>query len=218
MSGWTCLKRVAGLGALAWPMVMMAQSAGTAAVGMFSGSSDIGATQPGASSFDPATKSYRLSGGGADLWGPADAFRFTWLQMPGDGSLTADVTFTKPLAYPISKGVLMFRQSLDPGAPYADVAIHGDGHITLQYRATDGGETKDSTLPEHGPTRIRIERKGDVFTAYAVFPDGHLGQPASTTVALHGPVYVGLGVGSHNVNALQTVTFSHVELQGTPQK
>src|SRR5579875_1621064 len=101
-------------------------------LGIFTAASDIGATQPGSTVFDPSTKTYRMSGGGADLWGTADAFSFTWMPFTGDGSLAADVAFTKPLAYPISKGVLMFRQNLDPGAIYADVAIHGDGHITLQ--------------------------------------------------------------------------------------
>ena len=177
--------------------------------------SNIGLTQPGTLHFDPARAGiYTVSGGGADIWGTADAFSFGWVRLTGNGSLTADVAFTQPLAYPIAKAVLMFRQSLAPGAPYVDVAIHGDGHITLQYRAADGSETKDTTLPEHGPTRLRIERRGSTFTAYAVFADGHLGTPASTTVVFADPVYVGLGVGSQNTGALQTVTFSNVQLQG----
>ncbi len=184
-------------------------------VGMFEGSSDIGVTQPGQTSLDPASQSYRISGGGVDIWGTADAFSYTWRPMSGNGSLTATVAFERPLAYPISKGVLMFRQSLDPGAAYADVAIHADGHITLQYRLTQGGETKDVTLPEHGPTRVRVERKGDAFTAMAVFADGRLGTPASITLPMHEPVYVGLGVGSHNEHALQTVVFSDLRFAGT---
>ena len=191
-----------------------AQSGDAKPVGIFQGSSDIGATQPGQTSFGPAPKGYRMSGGGADIWGTADAFSYTWRRMSGDGSLAATVSFEQPLAYRISKGVLMFRQSLDPGAAYADVAIHADGHITLQYRLTQGGETKDVTLPEHGPTRVRVERKGDVFTAAAVFADGHLGTPASITIPMRDPVYVGLGVGSHNAQALQVVDFSGVTLAG----
>ena len=182
-------------------------------VGMFEGSSNIGVTQPGQTSLDPATQSYRISGGGVDIWGTADAFSYTWRPMSGNGSLTATVAFERPVAYPISKGVLMFRQSLDPGAAYADVAIHADGHITLQYRLTQGGETKDVTLPEHGPTRVRVERRGNVFTAMAVFANGRLGTPASITLPLHEPVYVGLGVGSHNEHALQTVVFSDVRFE-----
>ncbi len=177
--------------------------------------SNIGLTQPGTLHIDPATAgTYTMSGGGADMWGTADAFSFGWVRMTGDGSLEAEVTFTQPLAYPIAKAVLMFRQSLAPGSPYADIAIHGDGHITLQYRAAAGSETKDTTLPEHGPTRLRIERRGSTFTACALFADGHAGTPASITLPLTDPVYVGLGVGSHNTAALQTAQFSHVKLKG----
>jgi hypothetical protein len=203
---------LAGLAIAPW--LGAAQESPGKGLGLFTASSDIGVTQPGATTFDPSTGNYRMSGGGVDIWGTADAFSYTWRRFSGDGSLTADVAFTKPLSYPISKGVLMFRQSLAPGAAYADVAIHGDGHITLQYRATEGGETKDVTLPEHGPVRIRVERKGDVFTAYAVLADGRLGTPASITVPMHDPILVGIGVGSHNVNALQTMTFSDLKLVG----
>ncbi len=196
------------------PRLGAAQVAAAGGLGLFTGRSDIGVTQPGTTSFDPATKSYRVSGGGADIWGTADAFSYTWRPMSGDGSLAAEAVFTQPLAYPIAKGVLMFRGSLAPGAPYADIAIHGDGHITLQYRTVENGETKDVLLPEHGPVRLRVERKGDRFTAQAVLANGRLGEPASITVPMHDPVYVGLGVGSHNVKALQTVVFSGVTLDG----
>ena len=199
-------------GAMLVPVLSSAQSRTAGPPDLFPRSTDVGATQPGQTRFDPLTNSYRISGGGADIWGTADAFRYAWRRTSGDGSLTSGVDFAKPYAYPISKGVLMFRQSLDPAAAYADVAIHADGHITLQYRAVQGGETRDVVLPEHGPTRVRIERKGDVFTATAVMPDGSLGTPASFTVHMQDPVYVGLGVGSHNEHALQTVIFSDARL------
>lgn len=205
---------VLGAGLVFSPWFGVAQEAPAGRLGLFTASNDIGVTQPGATSFDPATQTYRMSGGGGDLWGTADEFSFTWRRFSGDGSLAATTEFVKPLSYPISKGVLMFRQSLDPGAVYADAAIHADGHITLQYRTVEGGETKDVTLPEHGPSRIRIERKGDVFTVYAVMADGKLGTPASITIPMRDPVYVGLGVGSHNVNALQTMVFSKVQFTG----
>jgi regulation of enolase protein 1 (concanavalin A-like superfamily) len=109
--------------------------------------------------------------------------------------------------------VLIFRQSLEPGAPYADVAIHADGHITLQYRQAPGGATADITAPQHGSVRLRIERKGDQFRAYAQTPDGKMVEFASTTVKLDDPVYVGLGVCAHNAEGLSTSTFSNVKIE-----
>lgn len=182
--------------------------------GPFTGSTDIGNAQPGSSVFDTATGAYRLSGGGQDVWGAADDFRFTWAKFSGDGALTADVQVAQPGTHAKAKGMLMFRQSLDPGSPYADIALHADGHIDMQWRATAGGETKDTDLPEHGIVRLRIERKGDRFTVYAISSGASGGaQPLSITIPMQNPVYVGLGACSHSTSALQSVTFSGVELE-----
>ena len=61
------------------------------------------------------------------MWGGADAFRFAWTRVSGDASLTATVVFPPGNHPPNEKAVLIFRQSLDPGSPYADIAIHADG-------------------------------------------------------------------------------------------
>ncbi len=188
--------------------------------GIFEGSDDIGHAQIGSTLYNPAKASYEIRGGGNDVWGTADDFRFTWTRLSGDGSLAADLHVDAPVTYRLSKGMLMFRQSLDPGSPYADIAIHADGHITLQYRLTQGGETKDVTLPEHNVRHLRIVRHGDVFTVYAQSGNSATSGNSTRTAApsisipMHDPVYVGLGVCSHNTDDLQTVTFSKVKVEG----
>jgi TolB protein len=122
---------------------------------------------------------------------------------------------------PLEKGVLIFRQSLDPGSAYADVAIHGDGHITTQYRKTTGGKTEDTTSTAHGAvggwTRLQIVRRGDEFTVSAVPVSGAVDQPMvasePVTVVLRGPVYVGIGVCAHDADGLATVTFRRVKVE-----
>ena len=95
------------------------------------------------------------------MWGAADAFHMSWIRLSGDVTLTADVRFpAEGGAIPLKKAVLIVRQSLDPDSAYADVAIHGDGHITLQYREAKGGETADITSPEHGSTRLADRTQG----------------------------------------------------------
>ena len=116
-------------------------------------------------------------------------------------------------AQPLAKAVLIVRQSLDPASAYADVAIHADGHITLQWREKSGDPTKDLTATEHKSTTLRLERKGDVFTAYAQKPDGTLDPFASYTVPMTGEVYVGLGVCPHDAEGLATATFSNVKIE-----
>src|SRR5258708_27560310 len=48
-------------------------------LGQFESSSDVGVTpQKGKAGYDAATGEYRVTGGGANIWGTADAFQFAW--------------------------------------------------------------------------------------------------------------------------------------------
>lgn len=200
------------------PGLGAAQHAPDASQAAFSQSIDIGKAQPGASIYEAATQSYRLSGGGDDVWGAADDFRFAYTPMSGDVTIAADILLTQPSTHAKAKGMLMIRQSLDPGSPYVDVALHGDGHVDLQWRATQGGETKDVDVPSTGAVRVRLVRRGDRFTAYVL--TGLLETPnaPAISVPMQNPVYVGLGVCSHNTGALQTATFSHLEISHGERK
>ena len=53
-------------------------------------------------------------------------------------ALAADISFPEPGGNPHRKAVLMIRQSLDAGSVYADVALHGVGLTSLQYRDAQG--------------------------------------------------------------------------------
>lgn len=182
-------------------------------LGIFSGSTDVGKTLPGATVFDEKSGSYLVTGGGADMWGAEDAFHFSWVKLSGDATLTADVEFPAEVPIPLEKGVLIFRQSLDPGSAYADLALHGDGHATIQWRAVAGGKTADVVAPLHGPMRMRIERKANLFTASVGPIGGKLTPFSSATVAMDGPVYVGIGFCSHKADGLASATFSHVTVE-----
>lgn len=181
--------------------------------GIFAGSTDVGKTQKGSTVYEAASGSYRVTGGGADMWGSTDAFHFSWVRLSGDATLTADVHFPAGDLAPLEKAVLIFRQSLDPASPYSDVAIHADGHITLQYRVSSGSRTEDVTAAEHGSARLRIERKGNRFTAFTGPSDGKLTAFSAMTVPMEDPVYVGVGVCSHAAEDLATVTFSKVAIK-----
>ena len=182
-------------------------------LGIFTDSTDVGKTLPGSTVFDAASGSYRVTGGGADMWGSEDAFHFSWVKLAGDASLTADVQFPADVPVPLEKGVLIFRQSLDPGSAYADIAVHGDGHATIQWRAVAGGKTDDVVAPLHGPMRMRIERKGNLFTTSVGPIGGKVTAFSSTTVVMDGPVYLGIGFCSHNAAGLASVTFSNVTIE-----
>jgi len=199
--------------ALLLPVLTFAQQYVNAKMGIFTSSTDIGSAREGSTVFIPSRGEYEVAGGGADIWGTADDFHFTWVQLSGDLNLTADVRFPASSPDRLRKAVLMIRQSLAPGSAYADVAIHGDGHINLQFRTVAGGETDDTLSTQHGSTRLRIERKGNQFTDFAGEPGQALVPGSPVTIVMHDPVYVGIGVCAHNADGIEKVVFSNVTIE-----
>jgi TolB protein len=193
-------------------------SAQKPALGPFDSHSDVGETpRQGSAEYNPATGEYRITGGGANMWESTDAFHFVWKRLSGDVTLTADVHFLGTGAVEHRKAALIIRQSLEPGAAYADVARHGDGLTSLQYRLTAGATTQEIRSPVSGPVRIRLERHGDQFTMYVGHPGEDLQSSGPVTVVLHDPVYAGLAVCSHDANILETAVFSNVKID-TPSR
>ena len=203
------------LSALALGVGIMAltQPAQPGRYGLFSGSTSIGTVYPGSVIFDPYSSVFAVTGGGADMWGNSDSFHLAWIKLEGDATLAADIEFPDKAPSPLAKAVLIFRQSLDPDSAYADVAIHADGHVTLQWRDKAGAETLDATAPQHNSRRLRIERRGDLFTASALSEDNKMIPFATHTLALTGPVYVGVGACSHDVKTGITIKFSNVAIR-----
>jgi TolB protein len=194
--------------------VLICSALTAAGVGIFDSEGAVGETpKKGSVEYNAAAGEYRITGGGANIWAATDAFHFVWKRFSGDVTLTADVQFSGAGAAAHRKAVLMVRQELEPDSPYADVALHGDGLTSLQFRSTTGAITQEIRSPVTAPTRIRIERRGEQFTIYAGKPGEELKSTGTAIVALKDPVYVGLGVCSHNADNLETAVFSNVKLE-----
>src|SRR5258705_823094 len=110
----------------------------------FEGHADIGPVlHPGSATYDPAAKTFTLSAAGQNMWLSNDAFHFVWKKVTGDVALNADISFIGQGVNEHRKAVLMVRQTLDADSPYADVALHGSGLTSLQYRDTKGALTHE---------------------------------------------------------------------------
>jgi TolB protein len=189
----------------------------TNALGIFTNEGSVGQTAPGCKAQYDATKGeYRISGGGANMWGATDAFYFVWKKVSGDVALSADLQWVGTSAAEHRKAVLMVRQSLEPGSPYADAVSHGNGLTSLQFRGAANEQTYQVVAAEDGPSRLRIVKKGSRFTMYFGKPGGELKASGPVEfVSLQEPFYVGLGVCSHVATALETAIFSNVKLEET---
>jgi TolB protein len=184
-------------------------------LGIFTNEGSVGHTPPGSTArYDASKGEYRITGGGANMWGPSDAFYFVWKRASGDLTLTADIQWVGTSAAEHRKAVLMVRRSLDPGSPYADAVSHGNGLTSLQFRGAPNEQTYQIVAAEDGPSRLRMVKKGSRFTMYFAKP-GEEWKPSSPVefVTLEEPFYVGLGVCSHVATTLETAIFSNVKLE-----
>jgi TolB protein len=190
----------------------------------FEGRTDIGKVKiPGSAEFDPATKGLRITASGANIWDKEDAFYFAWRKVSGDLIMTADIAFVGKGKNPHRKAGWMVRQSLDADAPYAGVAVHGDGLIILHWREVKGGITKEVKTVVKNPATVKLERHGNVFAVSAASPlsppgrgvggEANKFQPVgAVTVKLPDPVYAGLFMCSHEADLTETATFTNLSL------
>jgi endoglucanase len=183
-------------------------------LGVFSSEGEVGDVErKGATVFDQGRGEYRVTGGGENIWGTADAFHYTWQQVSGDVDLAAGIRFVGPGKHEHRKAGLMVRASLDADAPYVNATVHGDGLISLQYREAPGGETQEVKASLSAvPASLRLTRQGDVFTFFTAHPGEALQKAGSVTLALEGSVYAGLAVCSHETGTLETAVFSGLSL------
>ncbi len=182
-------------------------------VGIFDGHTDVGKNvKPGAATFIPSTGQYVISGAGYNVWGDHDEFQFVWKKMKGDFILYTKAEFLGNWVDYHRKVGWMVRKSLDGNSPHVNAVEHGDGLTSLQFRRTAGAETEEMKLKITKANVIQLERKGSTYTMRVA----KYGEPFVTAdvsdIDLGDEVYVGLFVGSHNADVLETGVFKDVRI------
>lgn len=182
-------------------------------VGDFEDHGDVDAPKlAGSARYDEANQAYLLSGAGTNMWFTTDQFHFAWKKFKGDFILRARVEFIGKGAVAHRKVGWMARPSLDPGAPYADCAEHGDGLTSLQFRPAAGANTEQLVLPVTNANVLQFERRGGKF----VFSAARYGEPfvsrELTNLDLGDEVYAGLFICSHSGETIEKALFHDVRL------
>jgi TolB protein len=204
-------------------LVFVVESSGDGKIGVFEGSDDVGVvTLKGSVAYDSTGGAYTITGGGENMWFDHDAFQFVWKKMSGDAVISADVSFLGEGKNPHRKAVVIIRQSLEPDSAYVDVARHGVGMTSLQYRDAKGAKTHEVQASISAPKTIRLEKHGDYFSMLLAPKDGTIQVAGgSIRVPIQGDYYIGIGVCSHEKDLVETAVFSNVDVQvptttGTP--
>jgi hypothetical protein len=195
---------------------------GDTRLGIFEGSGDVGTVLlAGSAIFDPASGKYTIAGSGENMWFNKDAFQFVWKKASGDAEISADIAFLGEGKNPHRKAVLMIRQSLDADSAYVDVALHGEGLTSLQYRDEKGAATHEIQANLSAPHSLQLEKHGEYFSMLLGARGGKREVAGgSIRVDIRGEYYIGIGVCSHEKEVVETAVFSNARLgvpgSGTP--
>lgn len=149
---------------------------------------------------------FSITGGGADIWGSADAFRFVYRPLTVNGELIARVAALQNTNTWAKAGV-MVRASTAANSVNAFMAITPGNGATFQSRSTTGGtSTSVVSSGKVAPYWVRLVRNGTSVTGW-ISPDGvtwtQVG--AAVTIPLGATPVIGLGVTGHN-NAVRALT------------
>jgi TolB protein len=198
-----------------WMHEIRAKAAESGVVGIFEGSGDVGTVlHKGSVQFDAAKGTYTIGGSGENMWLASDEFQFAWKKAHGNVSLTADIAFIGTGKNEHRKAVLMVRQNLEGDSAYADVAVHGSGLTSLQYRDERGATTHEVQANASAPKRVKIVKHADYFTMWVAGEDGKFTLVGATgKILLAGQFYVGIGVCSHDKDVVEKAVFSNVKVE-----
>ncbi len=206
------------LAPVAAPVMIQAQSQ-PLPHGIFTDHQDVGTVlHPGSVVYDDTTHAYTISGSGENMWFGIDDFHYAWKKVSGDVALTADIAFLGTGGNPHRKAVLMIRQSLDGPSAAVDIAVHGVGLTSLQFRDETGANTHEVEANVSAPKTVRLEKRGDFFYAFVSGPrlsnSGGKLLPAGASTMLHlsGDFYIGIGVCAHDKDVIEKAVFSNVVL------
>ncbi len=182
-------------------------------LGVFDGHSDVGTdVKSGSSMFIQQTGQYVVSGAGYNIWGDHDEFQYLWKKMKGDFILNTRAEFVGPKGVEEHRKVgWMVRKDLDGKAPHVNAVVHGDGLTSLQYRKSAGDQTMEIKSSLTHANIIELERKGNTYIM-RMAKYGETFVTDSVNLELGDEVYVGLFVGSHNKDVLETGVFSNTRI------
>ncbi len=167
-----------------------------------------------AGSFQRAAGTFAVSGGGADIWNQADAFRYVYQTLKGDATLTARVVSVQNTD-PWSKAGLMIRESLNADAANVMALVSSSSGALLEQRDHTGNTASALQMVPNlsAPCWLRLTRRGNVFTAYSSADGKNWANIGTTTVPMNNPVLAGLAVTSHKAGTLCQVKFDNVSLE-----
>lgn len=108
---------------------------------------------------------FRLYGGGSDIWAGSDQFRFLHRTLRGDGAVEVEL-LEVPDVNSYTKAGVMLRAGTAPDAPCVLLSCFPGGELQFAYRLVKGSSmVGDAGVSAGLPVRLRLVREGQTFTA-----------------------------------------------------
>ena len=151
---------------------------------------------------------------GADIWGTADQFTYAYQSTSGDGEASANVRSVSPTNAWTKAGV-MYRASLDPGAPHVSLFVTPGKGIALQYRAgANGVSTQFAQVAGTAPVYLRLRRTGSLFVGEWTTDLQTWHEVGEVIVeAIPASAVAGVALTSHDASATATAVFEDATIQ-----
>jgi hypothetical protein len=159
---------------------------------------------------------FTAEGAGADIWGSADAFRFVYTTLTGDGSIVTRVTAEEHVNDWTKAGVMM-RETLDPGSRQALMLVSSGKGLAFQRRVAPGGVSTSTAGGAGSPAYfVKLTRAGSTFTASKSLDGASWSTVGYDTINMGPTIYLGLAVSSHVAGNLATATFESTAVLAAP--
>jgi regulation of enolase protein 1 (concanavalin A-like superfamily) len=158
---------------------------------------------------------WTVAGGGSDIWNSADQFNFASTPFSADGTITVQVTSlqnTDP-GSGWSKAGVMFRNDTSAGSVNVCLVATAGNGVSLQWRNAANGQNSYANIGGiTAPVWLQLVRSGQNFTGSYSYDSINWTQVGSAQVAISGSPLAGLAVTAHNNSALNTATFTNLNL------
>lgn len=153
-----------------------------------------------------------IRGSGTNMWFDKDEFHFVWTKRRGDFILTANAELLGDGVDPHRKIGWMIRPDLNDNSPYVDVALHGDGLTSMQFRRSRGADTEQVESAVTFANVLQLERRKGAYIMSVARPGETFTTNELSDVQLPNEVYVGLFVCAHNPDVVEKGRFTNVRV------
>jgi hypothetical protein len=163
--------------------------------------------------------------GGKDVWGVTDEFRYAYQKRTGDFDVVVRIERLSP-AQLYSRAGIMARESLAADSRHVFFIVFADnkprhnnnagyefqfrditgGHSKAIYPAASGSEVSPF-LVSYPKTWLRLQRRGNDFTAFASSDGLHWSKYGTQSNDLPESLYLGLALTAHDVGGTASASF-----------